>query len=592
MTLRPYQQDAVNATMSMLRRSISPIVIEAPTGAGKSHIIAALADELTAISNKKLLCIAPSAELVTQNYEKYRASTGRKASFYSASVGEKSLRHSVIFGTPMTIKNSLDKFRMSFVAVVLDEAHRITPTVRDIIARLRQHNPNLRVIGLSATPYRLGDGYIYRQDEKGNAYGEEHARKPYFTHRVYTIEASHLIEKGWLTPPTLVNSEESYDVSQLEKNSFGKYSSESIDRAFVGQGRKTAKIVDQIVKISADRRGVLIFAATVAHAREVLESLPSELSAIVTGKTKKSERKKILKQFKSMKIKYLVNVSVLTTGFDAPHVDVVAMLRPTESVSLMQQMIGRGLRIAEGKSDCIVLDYAENVKKHCPDGNLFDPEIKADRLSGGIKMEVKCEDCESINGFSIRADARNVDHDENGYAIDLTGKRIIGEHGPEPVHYGRRCNGLVRTSSGEWIRCSYRWTHKKCKACKSENDIAARFCVECGEELVNPNKKLKLLNEKPDPTQPKCEEVLSWQVTPTISMAGNEMKKINVVTAHRSFTALFTNDTGYRVAQQKYDQMKLMTKGWLKTPETVTYKMNKKGFFDILKINEGINETA
>lgn len=588
MTLRPYQQEAVDAAMAMLRRSTSPILIEAPTGAGKSHIIAALADELTRISKKSLLCIAPSAELVLQNHEKFCISTGRRASLYSASVGQKSLRDPVIFGTPLSVKNSLDKFRRKFCAVVLDEAHRITPTVRAIISGLRERNEYLRVVGLSATPYRLGEGYIYRQDETGRVHDEDRAKAPYFSHRVYTIEARHLIKKGWLTPPVVGASSDSYDTSSLELDRLGRFSPQSVDRAFVGKGRKTSKIVEEIVSISRPRRGVLIFAATVAHAREVLASLPPALSAIVTGSTKKSERAKILDDFKAQRIKYLVNVSVLTTGFDAPHVDVVALLRATESVALLQQMIGRGLRIADSKTDCLILDYAENVKTHCPDGDLFNPEIRAGYSGGGEGADFVCPDCQAVNQFTLRGDQKDAEWDDAGYILDLTGARIVGEHGPEPVHYGRRCNGQLPDGSGGWIRCAYRWTYKTCEECEAENDIAARFCEKCKAEIVDPNDKLRQSFEakKTDPTQVQRDEVINWSVSETLSSSGRPMRRVSVVTPWRSFVALFTDETGSAFVQAKFDRMEALTDGWRQIPETVTYWRNKRGFYEIIAINE------
>ena len=102
----------------------------------------------------------------------------------------------------------------------------------------------------------------------------------------------------------------------------------------------------------------MLFAATVRHAEEVMASLPPDLSAMITGDTPKGERASIIARFKARRIKYLVNVAVLTTGFDAPHVDVIAILRKTESVGLLQQIIGRGLRLHDDKRDCLVLDYA------------------------------------------------------------------------------------------------------------------------------------------------------------------------------------------------------------------------------------------
>ena len=167
MKLRPYQQEAHDAAIDWIKQRTEPCVLELPTGSGKSLIVAAIANTLHKVSNgKHILCLVPSKELLEQNAEKYR-DTGNECSLFSASVGETCVKHPVVFGTPVSVKNKVHHFGSKFCAVVLDEAHKITPTVKSIIESIKEHNPNLRVIGLSATPYRLGDGYIYQIDEKG-----------------------------------------------------------------------------------------------------------------------------------------------------------------------------------------------------------------------------------------------------------------------------------------------------------------------------------------------------------------------------------------------------------------------------------------
>ena len=194
---RDYQQNAHDAVIEWVKRSTEPCVVEAPTGAGKSVIIAMLASTLTNISKgKHVLCLAPRAELVVQNREKYLA-TGEPASVYSASAGQKCLKHPVVFATPGTFKGKARAIGGKFCAVVLDEAHGITPTVRQIIEDMRVSNPNLRIIGLSATPYRLGTGYIYQTDETGRAYGPDKALDPYFAARVFTISAR--VARTWVS---------------------------------------------------------------------------------------------------------------------------------------------------------------------------------------------------------------------------------------------------------------------------------------------------------------------------------------------------------------------------------------------------------
>lgn len=348
--LRPYQQNAVDSTTSWIKNSCEPCLIEAATGAGKSIIIAKTAEWLASRTDKKILCIAPSRELVLQNHEKYVA-LGLDASIYSASIG-KSMRHQVVFGTPMTVKNDVEKLTREFSAVFIDEAHGITPTIKFIIDVLKRKNPQLRVIGYSGTPFRMGTGYIYQYDLDNNPLPEEVAIEPYFNKLVCQITARELIDQGYLTKPTSeIAHAESYATKDLQLNKMGQFDQKQVADVFERDERLTATIVRDIVQLSQDRQGVIIFAATINHAHEVLESLPAGECQLVTGETSKKERETILKRFKAREIKYLVNVAVLTTGFDAPHIDVVAILRATESASLLQQIIGRSLRLSKPLTD-------------------------------------------------------------------------------------------------------------------------------------------------------------------------------------------------------------------------------------------------
>ena len=275
MTLRPYQQRLVDASIDWMLKSVEPFVAEAATGAGKSHIIADIAEKIHARTGKRVLCLAPSAELVTQNRSKFTA-TGAKASTFSASAGTKDLRYPVVFGSPLTVKNKISRFMRQgsegYALVIVDECHGITPTVQGIIASMREGNSNLRVMGLTATPYRLGSGYIYREEPDGRIHGEDRARDPYFAKCVERVEARELIEQGYLTPPVIgqINSE-GYDTSGLTLNSRGQFDAAAVDRAYHGHGRKTATIVADVIKQSRERRGVMFFAATVQPALLHLE---------------------------------------------------------------------------------------------------------------------------------------------------------------------------------------------------------------------------------------------------------------------------------------------------------------------------------
>lgn len=590
MKLRPYQEEAVAASLDWMRTSVSPFIVEAATGAGKSLLVAAIAHAIHDMTKKRVLCLAPSAELVTQDREKY-LSLGEKASMFSASAGGKELRHPVVFGSPLTVKNNISRFLTGYSLVIIDEAHGITPTVKSIIEAMKGGNPLLRVMGLSATPYRLGDGWIFRMNPDGTVNGDDVAKDPYFTKCVYRIGARSLIEDGYLTPPVIgTTGAESYDTSGLILNSRGQFDAGDIDRAYHGHGRLTSSIVGDVVSKAADRSGVMFFAATVQHANEIVASLPPQLTAIITGETKKSERDRIIKAFKEQRIKYLVNVSVLTTGFDAPHVDLIAILRRTESVGLLQQIIGRGLRLSPGKKDCVILDYAGNIETHCPDGDLFAPVIKSS-IGGGTSsgMSCTCPECGFENKFTARPDYLEMPHDEAGYVVDLDGSQVMGEYGPIPAHFGRRCFGMVRSlPRGEYERCNYRWTFKRCPNCDAENDIAARYCCQCKSEIIDPNEKLAMefAEMKRDPTRLQTDAVISMECKPGISAKGNETLRVEFVTPYRQFTIWLRPQAEDYRGKAEWDVFMAATNDRTTIPNTVTYRKDaKSGFYKVIAYN-------
>ncbi len=594
MTLRPYQTHAVEASVEWMRRSVEPFVIEAATGAGKSHIIAEVARRIHDMTGKRILCLAPSAELVTQNREKYLA-TGNPCSTFSASAGAKELRHPVVFGSPLTVKNRISRFQKpgedGYAMVVVDECHGITPTVQSIIKAMKKGNPNLRVMGLTATPYRLGTGYIFRVWPDGRVNDDGLAREPYFAKLVARVEARTLIEGGYLTPPVIgeINAE-GYDTSGLEANARGQFDAAEVDRAYHGHGRKTAAIVADVVRQAQDRSGVLIFAATVQHAHEVLASLPPQISGIVTAKTPRGERESLLAGFKAQRIKYLVNVAVLTTGFDAPHVDVIAMLRKTESVGLLQQIVGRGLRLSPGKTDCLVLDYTTNIEDHCPDGDIFSPQVRAGKAPEEAQMvDAECEWCGFVNEFRRHKDAEGYDLDENGYCVDLDGERIQTEHGPMPGHYGRRCWGMVTAGPrGELVRCEYRWTGKDCPACGEPNDIAARYCIACKAEMVDPNEKLRgeWKAFKRDPSNRQTDPVIEMKTREGVSQRGNKTMRVDFTTPYRSFSIWLMPEGTFARAMRDWQMFDAATLGGERPPETVTYQKEPSGFYRVFAYNQ------
>lgn len=460
--LRPYQKEAVQATLQHFRAARSPAVIVLPTGAGKSLVIA----ELARVARGRVLVLAHVRELVEQNHAKYQA-LGLDAGIFSAGLGRKESTQKTIFGSIQSIARAEDDFFSDFSLLVIDECHRVSmegeTQYNQVISKLQKANPDLCILGLTATPYRLGYGWIYEYNQPLKT--QQTAATRFFKKCIYELSTRYMIQHGYLTPPIKIDSPvAAYDFSGLQLRD-SHFVTAEIEKILKDQKRITPLILRNIQEMAEDRQGVMIFTSTVSHAKEIMTSLPPKISALVVGDTESQEREEIIAAFKERKLKYLVNVSVLTTGFDAPHVDVIAVLRPTESVSLYQQIIGRGLRLSPGKTDCLVLDYTG--QSH----DLFSPEISDDKPNKeSVIVDIPCPQCGVINPFWGL-----VDHD--GEIIE---------------HYGRQCKGAKENPhTGELRPCGFRFRFKICDKCGVENDTSARVCASCSHVLIDNDSKLK-----------------------------------------------------------------------------------------------------
>ncbi len=461
--LRDYQQDAVNNTIRYFQKKRDPAVIVLPTGAGKSLVIA----ELARIAKGRVLVLAHVKELVEQNYEKYR-SYGLSAGIFSASLGQKDWSDKAIFGSVQSVARAPEEFFENFSLLVIDECHRVADDgatqYQDVIAKLLKRNPNLCVLGLTATPYRLGLGWIYEYSQLGEIKTDQ---KRFFKQCVFDLPLSYMIKNKYLTVPVKVDIPVTcYDFSELTEKG-RMYTSSEVEELLKNQKRLTPLIIKNIIDITErfNRHGVMIFSSSVKHAEEIMSYLPSEDARLVLGDTDMADRDKIVEDFKKKKFKYLVNVSVLTTGFDAPHVDVIAILRPTESNSLYQQIVGRGLRLSENKKDCYILDYTGMGH------DIYAPEIGDKRpAKDTVPVKVQCPKCAFENDFW-------------GYADD---------DGTVLEHFGRKCRGAIQDPKTFQItKCGFRFRFKLCHSCGAENDITARACEKCDAVLIDADAKLK-----------------------------------------------------------------------------------------------------
>jgi DNA repair protein RadD len=594
MKLRPYQAQAHDAAIQEIKTSLDPCLIDAAPAAGKSFMIAALAKTIHEMSGKRILCTAPSAELVTQNSAKF-AMTGERFSIFSASAGRKELRHNVVFGTPGTIKNRISHFKRDYGAVIIDECHGLTPTIKNIIEQMREGNPNLRVIGLSGTPFRLGEGYVFRIHPDGRVNDDSQTRDPYFGKCVIRVSPRQMLDEGFITPMDIGEVGEHYDTSGLVEKG-GKFTDESLYQTFVGQGRLTSQIVASVVDTARHMYGgCMLFAATVQHAKEIMESLPPGNSGIVTGEEAEAMggavkgRKSVIEAYRDQRFKFLVSVGTLTTGFDVEHTSLIATLRRTESAALLQQILGRAWRLDPQKPRSLWLDFAENADKHFPDGDIYSPKIEAKRAKEkGEGLQCECPDCGYENTFSANPDYQDFQVDRYGYCLDLAGNQVMTEYGPLSAHYGRRCFGMHKTG-GTYERCGYRWTSKECPECGEPNDIAARYCCKCRAEIVNPNEKLAadFKRLKRDPTKTQTDVVLSMDVREGVSQKGNRTVRVDFVTEYRSFSIWFVPESKGWKQRDDWARFNAATDGCARHPRTVTYcKDAESGFYRLVNINQ------
>lgn len=385
-SLRGYQQDAVNAVYEQLRhRDDNPCVV-IPTGGGKTPVIATLCRDSVTTWNGRVLIVAHVKELLEQAADKLRTiCPDVEYGIYSAGLKRRDTDHAVIVaGIQSIYRRACDLG--AFDLIVIDEAHMIPPDgdgmYRQLLADMKTINPNVRVIGLTATPFRMKSGSICTPDG-------------YLNHVCYEIGVRELIVQGHLSRLKTKAGVVKADTSGLHIRA-GEFVAGEVED-LMDQEQLVRAACAEIMQHTADRRAVLVFASGVRHGQHVAEVLRAEHGVecgFVAGETPVAERDAILARFRSGELKYLANVNVLTTGFDAPHIDCVAMLRPTMSPGLYYQMVGRGFRLHPGKDDCLVLDFGGNVLRHGPvdQVRVTDPNS----IGNGEAPAKECPECHAL----------------------------------------------------------------------------------------------------------------------------------------------------------------------------------------------------
>ena len=343
--LRPYQSDSVSAGVEYLQGDANEnAVIILPTGAGKSIVIA----NIIAPLHGKTIIFQPSKEILEQNYEKY--TKYGKASIYSASAGEKRI-DKVTFCTIGSVINKKHLF-VGVENILIDECHLVNSD-GGMYQEFIKCFPKAKVLGLTATPYRLS-----QTSEGPQLTFLTRSTPKIFNKILYYVQNNTLFDAGYLAKLEYY-SFDVIDRSKLELNSSGTdYTPASLSRYYKSIDMPS-RIVKYAMHVLSKKPNLLIFCALISEAKDVVKRIPG--AVLLTSDTKKEERERILSQFKKGIIKCLINVGVLTTGFDYPQLEAVLMARSTMSLSLYYQIVGRGMRIWPTKPNAWFVDLGGNI---------------------------------------------------------------------------------------------------------------------------------------------------------------------------------------------------------------------------------------
>lgn len=399
MILRDYQIAAVQSIFEYFADGGkgNPIVA-LPTGTGKSVVIGAFIKEaLQAYPGTRVMKLTHVKELISQNFEKLLAVwPTAPAGIYSAGLGRKDMGHPIIFGGVGTVARGTPELFGRIDLLLIDECHLVSPKemtmYQQVIKGLKTISPHLKVIGFTATPYRLGHGML--TDEGG-----------LFTDLCFDLtrmEAfSWMLQQGYLAPLVPRRTSMELDVSGVHIHG-GEYKQNELQEA-VDREEITYRAIQEALAYGGDREHWLVFASGIEHTIHVAAMLETlgVAATCVHSKMPSGERDANILGFKSGKYRAMVNNGILTTGFDFPGIDLIVMLRPTQSPSLWVQMLGRGTRPSLGKANCLVLDFAGNTKRLGPINDPVLPRRKGKGPAGQAPVKV-CEVCGTYNHASVR----------------------------------------------------------------------------------------------------------------------------------------------------------------------------------------------
>jgi DNA repair protein RadD len=384
--LRPYQEPIAERVFEYMRKNEDnhPLV-GMPTGSGKTVVLADII--LKAIQrwpSTKVLVLSHVREILVQDYEAIKDHTKLDVGLYSVGLKKRERKQVTVAGIQSVFRKA-DMF-MDYKLIIIDECHLIPPGKDTMYRKFFSKLNNPRYFGLTATPFRLGSGFIYGQDDS------------IFSDMIYDMTSKEkfngLIKDGYLcnlktSPP---NTELDLENIRTVAGDFDKKMlSQKVDKDSI-----TKRAVKELVEKGESYKKWLIFAIDIEHAENIAEELTKyDIPTMVVHSKMEFDRDTVIDHYKRGTFRAIVNVNVLTTGFDDPEIDLIALLRPTKSPVIHVQTIGRGLRIAPGKDHCLILDFAGNTERLGPINDIV--PTRKNKGKGGEPITKRCPACDTIH---------------------------------------------------------------------------------------------------------------------------------------------------------------------------------------------------
>lgn len=392
MILRGYQEAAINAASDALDKHGNTLVV-APTGAGKTIMLSALVGKRYN-KNNNILILQHRDELVSQNSSKFhKVNPALTSGMYNAT--QKDWSGDATFAMVQTLSRENNLATMPKIdMIVVDEAHHtVADTYQRIINAAKSANEGVQVVGFTATPNR----------------GDKKGLRGIFSNCSHQIEISTLINEGFLVrPKTYVIDVGVQDELRNVRKTIADFDMDQVEK-IMNRRAINQKVVDEWLNKAHDRK-TIVFCSTIKHAQDLCEEFidAGVVAATVTGDTPKDEREEILNDLAHGDMQVVVNVAVLTEGFDAPPVSCVILTRPCSYKATMVQMIGRGLRTVDAdefpdvvKTNCIVMDFGTSVLTHGSLDDAVDLDGSAGKSGGDAPIKV-CPECDSEVPLSVR----------------------------------------------------------------------------------------------------------------------------------------------------------------------------------------------